>query len=219
MQKKRLVIADDHRIIRDGLRSMFESTKRFEVVGEAEDGLETIRTIQKCAPDLLILDLSMPKLSGLSVLHDIRTRFPAIKIIVLTVHDSEEYFKEVFKAGANGFCLKNESFSELERAIDLVFEGKAYISPAISRPILDGYLAHAEGKPDVSPRTYLTKREKDVLKLIGEGYKNKKNADLLCISPKTVEKHRSNMMAKLDLHNAQELTAYAIKEGLVFPKP
>jgi RNA polymerase sigma factor (sigma-70 family) len=217
MKKHRLVIADDHSIIRDGLRSMLENNDRFEIVAEAEDGLETVRCVRKHNPDLLILDLSMPKLSGLSVLNELKTRHPDVRIIVLTVHDSEEYFREVFKAGASGYCLKRNSFSELSSAMEHVMAGRVFVSPSITRPMLDGYLTTSDEDEPRSAWDTLTQREKEVLKLIGEGYKNKEIAELLNISPKTVEKHRSNLMSKLDLHNAQVLTAYAIKMGLVLP--
>ena len=218
MKKHRIVIADDHNIFRDGLRSLLEQEGSFEIVAEATDGLDAIRCIQKHVPDLLITDLSMPRMSGMSVIHDIRSRFPEVKIVVLTVHDTEEYYREVFKTGADGFCVKKENFNDVCRAIKMVLQGKSYISPYISRPILDSLTAAPPQDPTKTAWDTLTLREKDVLKLVGEGYKNKEIADLLHISPKTVEKHRSNLMAKLDMHSAQALTTYAIQMGLVLPK-
>ena len=219
MKKYRLVIAEDHGVLRDGLKSLLESTDRYEVVAEADNGLEAIRCVEKLSPDLIILDISMPKLSGLSVLHDLKSRYPEVKIILLTVHDSEEYLAEAFRKGAEGFCLKKGPFEDLLSAIESVLvKGKPYVSPFMLRPLLDGYLKKSDPEFNRSGWELLTHREKDVLKLVGEGYKNKEIADLLCISPKTVEKHRANLMQKLDIHNASALTAYAIKQGLVIPQ-
>ncbi|MGB3222908.1 MAG: response regulator transcription factor [Desulforhopalus sp.] len=218
MGKHRLIVAEDHVIMREGLCSLLESTDLYEVVGQAVDGLEAIELAENTLPDLMILDISMPKLNGLSVIHDLKSRYPEIKIIVLTVHDTEEYLKEIFRAGANGYCLKKGAFNELLTAIDNVLNGKPYVSPHITQPLLDNYLkSNIREKSVSSGWDVLTQREKEILKLVGEGYKNKSIAELLCISPKTVEKHRSNLMAKLNLHNSSSLTAYAIKMGLVLP--
>ena len=199
---------------------MLEATGLYEVVGEATNGLEAIQMVEKKLPDLLIQDISMPKLNGISVIHDIKSRYPEVKIIVLTVHDSEEYLKEIFRAGANGYCLKKGNFNELLSAISSVLEGKPYVSSYVTKPLLDNYLKNISAeKPASTAWDKLTQREKEILKLVGEGHKNKEIAELLCISAKTVEKHRSNLMGKLDLHNSSALTAYAIKKGLVVPPP
>ena len=218
MAKYRLVVAEDHVIMREGLCSMLESTGLYEIVGEAVNGLEAIQAVEKKLPDLLIQDISMPKLNGLSVIRDLKSRYPETKIIVLTVHDNEEYLKEVFRAGANGYCLKKGDFNELLMAIDNVMRGKPYVSPSITQPLLDHYLnKNIEDGMSSTAWDALTHREKEILKLVGEGYKNKEIAEFLCISTKTVEKHRSNLMTKLNLHNSAALTAYAIKMGLVIP--
>lgn len=216
MPKYRLVVAEDHVVMREGLCSMLEATGLYEIVGQAENGLEAIHLAQKEHPDLMLLDISMPKLNGLSVIHDLKNKNPRIKYIVLTVHDTEEYLREIFGAGANGYCLKKGDFSELLTAIDTVLQGKPYVSPHITQPLLDSFMHGTRKKaPASSSGKALTKREKEILKLVGEGYKNKEIAEFLFISAKTVEKHRSNLMAKLDLHNSAALTAYAIKMGLV----
>ena len=216
MPKYRLVVAEDHVVMREGLCAMLESTGLYTVVGQAENGLEAIQIAQKEKPDLMLLDISMPKLNGLSVIHDLKNKFPKIKYIVLTVHDTEEYLREIFAAGANGYCLKKGDFSELLTAIDTVLQGKPYVSPHITQPLLDSFMhGNRKNGPAVTSAKTLTKREKEILKLVGEGYKNKEIAEFLYISAKTVEKHRSNLMAKLDLHNSAALTAYAIKMGLV----
>ena len=218
MGKCRLVVAEDHVIMREGLCAMLDDTGLYEIVGQASNGLEAIQLVEKKLPDLLIQDISMPKLNGLSVIRNLKSRYPEIKIIVLTVYDSEEYLKEIFRAGANGYCLKKGNFNELLTAIDTVMRGKPYVSPYITQPLLDHYLKNITGDQTLSTAwDVLTNREKEILKFVGEGYKNKEIAEFLCISPKTVEKHRSNLMTKLELHNSAALTAYAIKMGLVIP--
>jgi DNA-binding NarL/FixJ family response regulator len=215
VEKKRIVIAEDQKILREGLKSLLSSSKDIEVIGEAEDGLNAVRCVEKFTPELLLLDLSMPKMSGISAIKEIKSQSTETKILVLTVHESEEYILEVFKSGADGYCLKDASHSELMVAIKSVLSGKRYISPGISGKVLEGYLGDRETLKSNSSWDSLTQREREILKLVGEGYKNKEIADYLCISAKTVEKHRSNIMEKLDLHTASALTAYAIKKGLV----
>ena len=215
VEKKKIVIAEDQKILREGLKSLLSSSDDFEVVGEAEDGLNAVRCVEKFSPELLLLDLSMPKMSGISAIKEIKSQFTETKILVLTVHESEEYILEVFKSGADGYCLKDASHSELLMAIKSVLSGKRYISPGISGKVLEGYLDDRETLKSSSSWDSLTQREREILKLVGEGYKNKEIADYLCISAKTVEKHRSNIMEKLALHTASALTAYAIKKGLV----
>ncbi|MGD2270967.1 MAG: response regulator transcription factor [Desulfobacterales bacterium] len=215
IEKKRIIIAEDQTLVRQGLRSLLASEKNLEVVAEAENGIEAVRCVEKHRPDLIILDLAMPKMSGLSALKDIRARFSKTKILILTFHTSEEYILEAFNSGASGYCLKSDSHAELLAAIKNIFSGKPYISPSISEKVLKGYL---EGQKKLSEETSwetLTQREKDVLKLVGESYSSAEIGNILCISSKTVDKHRSNIMNKLNLHSASSLTAYAIKKGLV----
>jgi len=214
-QKVRIVIAEDHTILREGLRSLLSSHPSFEIVGEAEDGREAIRCVEKFKPDLILTDLSMPKMNGMEAIKEIKRESPATKVLVLTVHKAEEYILATFRAGADGYILKDSTHSELVMAVKKVLDGKRYISPEISEKVIEGYL---EGKKTLKSRTSwetLTQREREILKLIAEGYKNKEIADDLCISVKTVEKHRANLMEKLDLHNIQALTAFAIERGLV----
>ncbi|MCJ7685369.1 MAG: response regulator transcription factor [Desulfobacteraceae bacterium] len=219
VDKKKIVIAEDQKILREGLKSLLSSSDDFEVVGEAEDGLDAIRCVEKHNPDLLLLDLSMPKMSGISAIKDIKTRIPETRILVLTIHESEEYILEVFRAGADGYCLKDASHSELVMAIRSVLSGNRYISPGISDKVLEGYLEEKRVLKSSTSWDTLTQREREILKLVGEGYKNKEIAKYLFISAKTVEKHRSNIMEKLDLHTASGLTAYAIEKGLVTKLP
>jgi DNA-binding NarL/FixJ family response regulator len=214
-KKKKIVIAEDHTILREGLRALLSANDDFDIVGEAEDGITAIRCVEQYHPDLIILDLSMPKMTGISAIKEIKSRFSETKILALTIHKSEEYILEAFKSGANGYCLKGSTHKELVTAIKNVLSGKIYLSPEISETVLQGYLEGKKTLKSASTWDSTTQRERDVLKLIGEGYKNKEIADYLCISVKTVEKHRSNLMKKLGLHNASALTAYAIDKGLV----
>lgn len=213
--KSKIVLAEDHTILREGLKSLLSSSQELEVVGEAGDGREAIQCVEKLKPDLILIDLSMPRMNGMEAIREIRRLSKEVRIVVLTVHKSEEYILATFKAGANGYVLKDATHEELLMAIKSVLRGKPYISPEISEKVLEGYL---EGRKTLKTKTSwetLTAREREILKLIAEGYKNKEIAEELCISVKTVEKHRSNLMEKLDLHSAQALTAFAIKHGLV----
>jgi len=212
---KRVFIAEDHGVLREGLRSLLNASGEFKVVGEAEDGAEAIRRITACNPDLVLLDLSMPKMDGISVIKDLKKRYPDIKILVLTMFKTEEYVLEVFHSGAEGYCLKSSSYDELLMGIRSVLSGKRFISPEISENVLEGYLEGRKTVKEKSSWDTLTQREREVLKLVAEGYKNKEIGSYLCISVKTVEKHRANIMQKLDLHTASALTAYGMDKGLV----
>ena len=213
--KYRIVIAEDHTILREGLKSLLSSSPEFSIVGEAEDGREAIRCVEKLKPNLILTDLSMPRMTGMDAIREIKRRSPETKVLVLTVHKTEEYILATLQAGADGYLLKESTQAELMIAVKHVLSGKHYISPGISDKVLEGYL---DGKRTLKTRTVwetLTQREREILKLIAEGYKNKEIADDLCISVKTVEKHRANLMEKLDLHNIQALTAFAIEKGIV----
>jgi len=210
----KIVIAEDHTILRQGLRALLSFDPDFEVVGEAKDGRAAVRSVETLSPDLLLMDLSMPRMTGMEAITEIKKRSPATKIVVLTVHKGEEYILSALKAGADGYLLKDAGHDELMTAVKNVLAGKRYLSPDISEKVIGGYL---EGKRGLTatPWDTLTQREREVLKLIAEGYKNKEVAEYLFISLKTVEKHRSNLMRKLDLHNTAALTAFAMKRGIV----
>lgn len=214
-KKNRIVIAEDHKILRQGLRSLLSASDEVEVVGEAGDGMSAIRTIKQTDPDLVLLDLNMPKMDGIAVIKEIKQYSSEIRILALTMHRREEYILEVFKSGGDGYCLKSAGQEDLMLAIKAVLSGKRYVSPEISDLVLEGYLESRKTIKKKSSFETLTQREKEVLKLVGETYQNKEIADYLCISPKTVEKHRASIMQKLDLHSASALTAYAIEKGLV----
>ena len=214
-EKKRIVIAEDYTIVREGLKALLDSYPDFEVVAESRDGREAIEYAGRLKPDLILMDLSMPKTDGMTAIQEIKRRFPEIKILALTVHKTDGYVRRTFEAGADGYILKDASYSELEMAIRTVLKGTPYVSPGISDGIIKGYLV---GMKSVTPNTLLdtlTPRELEVMKLIAEGYRNKEISEYLCISVKTVEKHRTNLMKKLDTHSAAALTLVAVKEGLI----
>jgi DNA-binding NarL/FixJ family response regulator len=214
-EKRRIVIAEDHTILREGLRALISSNPDFEVVGEAEDGREAIRCVENLRPDLILIDLSMPRMNGMDAIKEIKKGCPGTKILVLTVHKTEEYVLATLRAGADGYVLKDATHAELLMAIESVLKGKPYLSPGVSERVIEGYLEGRKTLRSESPWDTLTQREREVLKLIAEGYKNREIADYLYISVKTVEKHRANIMKKLDLHSISALTAYAMEKGLV----
>ena len=211
----RIVIAEDHTILREGLRSLLRTDPVFDVVGEAADGRDAVRCVENLSPDLILMDLSMPRTNGLNAIQEIKKQNPETKIIALTVHKTEEYILATLRAGANGYVLKDATHSELVMAIKNVLMGKRYLSPGISEKVIEGYLEGRKTLKTKSAWDTLTQREREILKLIAEGYKNKEIADYLYISLKTVEKHRSTLMKKLDLHNTAALTAFAVEKGLV----
>lgn len=214
-EKAKIVIAEDHTILRESLRALLSLQEDLDVVGEAEDGREAIRRVEELTPDLILMDLSMPKMNGVEAIREIRRRVPETKILTLTVHKAEEFVLEVLQAGADGYIPKDASSNELVMAIKSVLMGKRYLSPSVSKVVIEGYLESKRTFASSTPWETLTKREREILKLIAEGHKNKEIADFLCISVKTVEKHRANLMKKLGLHSAAALTAYAMERGLV----
>ena len=214
-KKIRIVLAEDHTILREGLRALLSADPKFQIVGEAADGREAVRSVEKLGPDLVMMDLSMPRMTGMDAIREIKKRYPETKVIALTVHKTEEYLRTTLQAGADAYVLKDATHDELLMAIENVLEGKTFLSPGVSEKVIEGYLAGQGTRMPNSVSELLSQREREVLKLIAEGYKNKEIADDLCISLKTVEKHRANLMKKLDLHNAAALTAYAIGQGLI----
>lgn len=207
-------LVEDHTLVREGLRTLLTLDPRIEVVGEADNGHDAIHMIGACRPALVLMDLSMPGMNGTEAIREIKQRYPDIRIIALTVHKTEEYIRVALQAGASGYVLKDASHAELMVAVKSVMEGKIYLSPDVSEKIIVGYLDG--GALDAnSPWEVLTHRERVILKLIAEGRQNKNIANYLCISVKTVEKHRSNLMKKLNLHNTAAITAFAIERQLV----
>jgi len=213
--KYRIVIAEDHTLFREGLKALLSFEPDFEVVGEAEDGIAAIQCMEKLKPDLVLMDLTMPKVDGFATIKELKRRNPKTKILVLTGHRTEEFVLETLQSGANGYVVKEADHNELLLAMRSVLQEKKYLSPDISAKVIDGYLDRSKTIKSKSAWETLTPRERQVLKLIAEGYKSKGIADLLCISEKTVAKHRANIMTKLDLHSASALTAYALERGVV----
>lgn len=216
--KVKILIVEDNQLFREGLKSLLASNTGYELIAEAKDGLEALRLTRKIQPDFILLDISMPRLNGISVIKEIKSVYPDIKILALTIHESDEFVLQTFDAGANGYCVKDCSRQELQIAIQTVLEGRTYISPQIADQVMEGYLESSKKLKKKTDWDTITRREREILKLVAEGYKNRQIADLLHISIKTVEKHRANIMRKLDLHNASELTAYAIEKKLVTQK-
>jgi len=214
-KKYRIVIAEDHTILREGLKALLSSDPLLDIAGEAADGLEAIRKVQELKPDLILLDLTMPRMNGIEAIREIKRESPETRVLVLTVHKTEEYVLASLRAGADGYALKDSTHAELSAAIAAVLGGHNYLSPKISGTVISGYLDGKKGIKKQSSLESLTQREREVLKLIAEDYKNREIAGCLCISLKTVEKHRDNLMKKLDLHSAAALTAFAIEHGLI----
>ncbi|MBI5603716.1 MAG: response regulator transcription factor [Deltaproteobacteria bacterium] len=215
VEKQSILIVEDQTILREGLRSLLSFQPDMEIIGEAGDGLEGIRSVDKLLPNLVLMDLSMPRMSGMEAIKEIKKKWPEIKILALTVNDSEEYIIAALKAGADGYILKDSTNTELLQAIRNILSGKRVLSPGVSKKVIEGYLESKKDQSIMSPWDTLTLREREILRLIGEGQKNKDIADSLSISPNTVEKHRANIMEKLNLHSVSALTAYAMRKGLI----
>lgn len=209
-----ILIADDHGLMREGIKHILHSKPMFEVVAEADNGFDAIDQFVKHKPDLVIMDLGMPKMDGETAIRRILESDPNARILVLTGYDADEYVFSALKAGANGFVLKDSDWNEMITAICTVLDGNCYLTPRISEKVIKGYLLGKETMKNTQSIGALSPRELDVLKLIAARYKNKEIADKLFISVKTVEKHRANLMRKLDLHSATELIAFAEAAGI-----
>lgn len=213
MTKTKILLVDDHAIVRAGLRLLLESQSDLAVVGEAASGREAIRAVKELRPDLVLMDVAMPDLNGLEATRRIKAEHSKVQVLALTMHENEQYFFQMLHAGAAGYVVKGAPPEELIGAIRSVTRGEAYLSPPLTRRLLDDYLGRVkEGQPAADP---LTDREREILRLIAEGLTSKEVANRLIISPHTVERHRANAMAKLDLHNRAELIRYAIRKGLI----
>ena len=211
-----IMIADDHAVLREGLRLLLSSYPQFEVIGEADDGMTAVATALQIKPDVLLLDIAMPNMRGIEAILELKRFEPEIKILVLSMHDREEYVLQAMKNGADGYILKKSAAAELVAALNHVISGEIYLSPSISRHLVRNWLRDEESMAGVSrAETELSERERTVLKLIAEGRSNKEVASLLHISAKTVETHRARIMSKLELRTVPDLVRYAIKSGLV----
>jgi DNA-binding NarL/FixJ family response regulator len=214
-KKHRILIVDDHTLLRAGLRALLMQDVGFEVVGEAENGRDAIRAVGQLTPDLVLMDLTMPGMNGIEAITEIKRRYPEVRVLVMTLHTAEDYIHASLKAGADGYILKDATHEEFRIAMRSVLMGKTYLSMDVSAKVVTGYLGGGKNSGSSSIYDSLTHREREVLKLVAEGKTNKIMADYLHLSVKTVEKHRSNLMSKIDVHNASGLTAFAIEKGLL----
>lgn len=214
MRKFTIIIADDHPVVRTGLRALLEEQQDLEVISEASDGRMAVQEALHYQPDLVMMDLTMPHTNGTQAIEMIHKRLPETRLLAVTVHREEEYVRSALKAGADGYILKDDTHDQILVAIRSLLAGKIYLSPTISQRVVDGYLNLHGHSGDDQPSDALTSREREVVKLIVEGKKNREIADYLSISPKTVEKHRSNIMKKLGLKSTPALVAYAIENKL-----
>jgi DNA-binding NarL/FixJ family response regulator len=211
MNRYRVVLADDHSLFRQGLKAVLEGTDEFKVVGEAGDGLELIDLLNQVNPHLIVLDISMPNLRGIEAIPEIKKKHPEVKILVVTMHNDKEYLYQAISRGADGYFLKKDAGTELFSAIERIRKGKVYISPSLSGNLADYW----EGIREGVKKSILTNREKEVLSLIAGGKSNKEIADMLYISVHTVERHRANLMEKLNFKKTADLVKYAIEKGYV----
>ena len=211
----RIVIADDHALVRAGMRALLSQDPEFEIVGEVENGRDALRVVGELKPDIVLMDLTMPGMNGMEAISDIKLRYPEMLVLVVTLHKTEEFVLASLRAGADGYILKEATPSELRLAVRTVVGGKTYLSPDVSSTMASENRRSGGALPTNGVWDTLTKREREVLKLVAEGKSNKAIAEFLFLSAKTVEKHRATLMSKLGMRNAATLTAYAIQKGLV----
>ena len=211
--KIKIILADDHRIVREGIRSLLEKSDHLEVIAEAENGREAVQMAKELNPDVILMDIAMPLLNGLEATLQIKRDCPDVKVLALTIHEDEEYIRQMLASGAMGYITKYAATDELVQAVETVFKGEMVLSPAITRLVVEDYLRWADVQQENPDK--LTPREREVLQLIAEGHKNKEISDILKISLKTVKAHRNNLMQKLDLHSQGELIRYAIQKKII----
>jgi len=212
----RILLADDHTVVRQGLRKVLEERPDWKVIAEAGDGREAVRQAELLKPDVAILDVAMPLLNGIEATRQIVKHVPSARVLVLSMHADDAYVTQILQAGASGYLLKDSADVDLIQAVTAVSEGKSFFSPAIARLMLDDYVKQRSGEPTVVDRyEALSDREREVFQLIAEGRTNKDIAGLLFISPSTVETHRAHIMEKLDVHSAPEIVLYAVRRGII----
>ncbi len=215
MDKIRVLIVDDHTIVREGVRLLLEAQPDIEVVGEAADGQEAVELMRQLKPDLVLMDIQMPKLNGMDATRAIKQEFPQAHILALTMYESDDYFFQVLNAGASGYVLKKAASGDLIAAIRAVHQGDVFLYPSVARRLVSDYLARVKSGEEKSSYDGLTERERQVLKLIAEGHTNQAIATKLVISPSTVQTHRTRIMQRLNLHGRAELISYARRKGLL----
>lgn len=212
----RLLLVDDHAIVRAGLRMLLESQPDIEIVGECENGRDAVKRALELKPDVILMDIALPDIPGYEATRQVKKELPNVTILALTMHESDEYFFEMLNAGASGYVPKKAAPTELVNAIRVVHAGGVYLYPSLAKTLVKDYLTRAEsGDDNAAAFDGLTEREREVLTLIADGLNNQQVADKLVISVKTVERHRANIMTKLGLHSRTELVKYAIRKGLI----
>jgi len=215
MGKLRIVIGDDHTLVRQGFRKILEEQPAWEVVAEAGDGREAVAQILSLEPDVAILDIGMPLLNGIEATRQIVRRAPHVRVLILSMHAEEAYITQALQAGAKGYLLKDSADPDLIRGVTAVAAGKSFFSPSVARVMLDDYVRHLADKGIVDRYDSLSEREREIFQLVAEGHSNKEIAELLSVSPATVETHRAHILQKLDLHNTAELVLYAVRHGVI----
>lgn len=215
MSELRLLIGDDHTIMRQGLRKILEERKDWHVVAEAADGREAVRLALQLEPDVAILDIGMPLLNGIEATAQIARRSQRTRVLILSMHAQEAYITQAFTAGAHGYLLKDSADTDLIRAVAALATGRSFFSPVVARFMLDDYVRHSSKKGIVDRYDSLTEREREIFQLIAEGHSNKQIAELLSVSPATIETHRAHILQKLDVHNTAELVLYAVRRGVI----
>jgi DNA-binding NarL/FixJ family response regulator len=212
----RVVLADDHHLVRTGIRALLEKAGDIEVIGEAADGQAAVELVEQLQPDVLVIDIAMPRLTGIQALGRVRSMGNDTRVVILSMHSGAPLVRQALRAGAIGYLLKHSVSEELLLAIRAASRGEVYLSPPVSGIVMDGYLDQQAAGPTADPLEQLTSREREVLHLIAEGHTNNEISELMNISINTVEKHRANLMTKLDIHDVAGLTLFAIKHGLIF---
>jgi len=215
MAKLRILLGDDHRLVRQGLRKILEDRSDWLIVGEASDGRESVKQVLALAPDVAILDIGMPLLNGIEATRQIVRRAPRVRVLILSMHLNEAYVTRALQAGAMGYLLKDSADTDLILGVAAVSAGKSFFSPAVAKVMLDDYVRHLAGKGIVDRYDSLSEREREIFQLVAEGRSNKAIADLLFVSPTTVETHRAHILQKLDVHNTAELVLYAVRRGVI----